>query len=817
MDNLPENNTQIKILALDDNLEDIRFLVQILTEQGYRINGIADDRRLFSIAIATKPDLIILDGVLPNISGYQLCEQLKANEHTQHIPVIFISASHKSADKIRAYSVGGVDYVTKPLQAEEILVRINAHLALGQMHRELQVKNQQLEKEIAKRKQIQQILERSKENYRNVVERGNDGIVIINKGCIEYHNPQMADMLDYGPDQLVGRNIDELVARQDQAKIQQRYMDEYNNDLIAGRVEVALYNAAGQPVPVEINASVIDYADHKAVLAFVRDITKRKIAVNALKNSEFRLKLAQRIAKTGSFEYDWDTDETFWSDQLYRLLGYQPDEFVPNFARFKEHIHHEDVKIFENAYNNAIANQTTYSLEYRIIQKNGMVRYLYAETLFERGASNKIIKSYGTLVDITERKSAESALVRLYNAIEQATDSIAITDNDGIIQYTNPAFGRESGYKQKDILGHTHRLVKSDQHLPEFYEDLWQTIQAGNFFRAEFINRRKNGQLYCQEQSITPIIDHLGRITHYVAVGRDTTERQKMEAKLLKAYQDVNSLNSHLQQELHLAHDIQQGLLPPGKPDWPDLDVICYSEPALQVGGDLYVYKQFKLMTRGSGQEINDNSPLPYQVTPDHYIVALGDVSGKGMPAALLMAVSLVMLQAFSRHTLRPSRLLNHLDRAIMPYTKTTRQNCALVFAEITPPSANVLDPNKKGILRVANAGCVTPIIKRANGLVEWVDIGGMPLGVGLGLQLGYKELSLKIATGDFIILTSDGVIEANNANGEMFGFDRLEQTVITGPMKTAENMLDHIKKNVLTFTEGAEQHDDMTIVVIKV
>ncbi|MDM8520470.1 PAS domain S-box protein [Anaerolineales bacterium HSG6] len=817
MDNLPENKAQIKILALDDNLDDIRFLVHVLTKQGYQVNGIADDRQLFSIAIATKPDLIILDGVLPNISGYELCEQLKTNERTQHIPVIFISASHKSADKIRAYSVGGVDYVTKPFQAEEILARMNAHLALGQMHRELQAKNQQLEKEVARRKQLQQILERSKENYRNVVERGNDGIVIISKGRIEYHNPQMADMLDYGTDQLVGRNIDELVVLQDKAEIRQRYMNEHDVPPIAGRIEVGLYNATGQPVAVEINASVIDYADHKTVLAFVRDITKRKLTNKLIKDSEFRLKLAQRIAKMGSFEHDWITNETFWSDQLYRLLGYEPGEIESDLTQFKQLIHPDDIDVFETAYNEAIENQTTYNLEYRIVQKNGMIRHLYAETLFERGASDKIKKSYGTLIDITERKNAEATLVRLYNAIEQAADSVAVTDNDGIIQYVNPAFEQESGYNQKDVLGHTHRLIKSDQHLPEFYEELWQTIQAGNFFRAEFINRRKNGQFYCQEQSITPIIDQLGRITHYVAVGRDITERQKMEAKLLKAYQDVNSLNSHLQQELHLAHDIQQGLLPPGKPGWPDLDVICYSEPALQVGGDLYAYKQFKLMTRGSGKDMNDKSPLPYQVTPDHYIIALGDVSGKGMPAALLMAVSLVMLQSFSRHTLRPSRLLNHLDRAIMPYTKTTRQNCALVFAEITPPSANTMDSNKNGILRVANAGCVTPILKRANGLVEWVDIGGMPLGVGLGLQLGYKELTIKIAPGDFIVLTSDGVVEANNADGEMFGFDRLEQTVVTGPMENAEIMLDHIKKSVLTFTEGAEQHDDMTIVVIKV
>ena len=118
--------------------------------------------------------------------------------------------------------------------------------------------------------------------------------------------------------------------------------------------------------------------------------------------------------------------------------------------------------------------------------------------------------------------------------------------------------------------------------------------------------------------------------------------------------------------------------------------------------------------------------------------------------------------------------------------------------------------------MQVANAGCITPIVWRVGGSVEWVDVGGMPLGTGLGVQVGYAEIQIALAPGDLVVFTSDGVVEAQNSIGHMFGFERLEQAVQSGEAyASARRMLAHLKTKVSAFVGETEQHDDLTIVVI--
>ena len=215
-------------------------------------------------------------------------------------------------------------------------------------------------------------------------------------------------------------------------------------------------------------------------------------------------------------------------------------------------------------------------------------------------------------------------------------------------------------------------------------------------------------------------------------------------------------------------------------------------------------------------------------------MVAVGDASGKGMSAALIMSISLVLLQAVFQQKLSPQELLSYLDTTLQPYTKPKHQNCALVCVELSP------SPKSEGgyTMRVANAGCIPPYIKRADGSVEFdEEMGGFALGQGLGAMHGYHEHTIELSPGDMVILTSDGVVEANNDAREMLGFERLEQIVRRFEPDTsfasqdlqgfknleglnpngAEAMLEHLKREVFAFTGDAEQHDDMTMVVLRV
>ena len=136
--------TQSNILIVDDVPANLRLLSQILTEQGYKVRAALNGAHALTAVQAVPPDLILLDIRMPEIDGYELCQRLKADGRTADIPVLFISALDETEDKVKAFAVGGVDYVTKPFRAEEVVARVETHLALRQLHRQLQAANAEL-------------------------------------------------------------------------------------------------------------------------------------------------------------------------------------------------------------------------------------------------------------------------------------------------------------------------------------------------------------------------------------------------------------------------------------------------------------------------------------------------------------------------------------------------------------------------------------------------------------------------------------------------------------------------------------------------
>jgi two-component system sensor histidine kinase/response regulator len=141
---MKNNQLKANILLVDDTQPTLRLLTDILTKQGYKVRGVLNGPTALKAARLSPPDLILLDIMMPEMDGYEVCVQLKADERTQDIPVIFISALDETLDKVKAFSIGGVDYVTKPFKAEEVLARIETHLALRNMQKQLERMNTEL-------------------------------------------------------------------------------------------------------------------------------------------------------------------------------------------------------------------------------------------------------------------------------------------------------------------------------------------------------------------------------------------------------------------------------------------------------------------------------------------------------------------------------------------------------------------------------------------------------------------------------------------------------------------------------------------------
>ena len=163
------------ILIVDDQRENLRLLESILSSWNYHVRAALNGPLAISSVQNSLPDLILLDIRMPGMSGYEVCERLKADERTRDIPVIFISALIEVADKIKGFSVGGIDYITKPLQKDDVLARVKIHLTLRQLHKQMEVQNLALQEEVRQREDAENSLQKAHDELeQRIMERTRD-------------------------------------------------------------------------------------------------------------------------------------------------------------------------------------------------------------------------------------------------------------------------------------------------------------------------------------------------------------------------------------------------------------------------------------------------------------------------------------------------------------------------------------------------------------------------------------------------------------------------------------------------------------------
>ena len=145
MDTPDQATFKADILIADDTPENLRLLSEMLETQGYRVRAVTSGKRALGSVQAALPDLILLDIMMPDMNGYEVAHELQKDQRTNHVPIIFISALSDIKDKVNAFTAGGVDYISKPFQLEEVLARVETHLKLRALQRQLEQRVQELE------------------------------------------------------------------------------------------------------------------------------------------------------------------------------------------------------------------------------------------------------------------------------------------------------------------------------------------------------------------------------------------------------------------------------------------------------------------------------------------------------------------------------------------------------------------------------------------------------------------------------------------------------------------------------------------------
>ncbi len=269
-----------------------------------------------------------------------------------------------------------------------------------------------------------------------------------------------------------------------------------------------------------------------AVLGTQTDITAAKQAEEEIRES--RRRYIALLANLPGMAYrcmnDRDWTMEFVSQRCLELTGYAPEDLINNRTFSYGRLIHPDFQ--EDVYNQwqqALDAGVSYEGEYKIRTRTGEEKWVWERGEGLLDPAGKVIALEGFIIDITSRKQAEFERERLVRVVEQSTETVVITDVNANIIYVNPAFCKATGYSREEALGKNPRILKSDQQGADFYRHLWDTLTSGQNWEGEFINRRKDGSLYTERASITPLRNASGKVVNYVAVKHDVTEERRSQ------------------------------------------------------------------------------------------------------------------------------------------------------------------------------------------------------------------------------------------------------------------------------------------------
>ena len=500
----------LDLILVEDSHVDAELEIDALKDTGCAAEvRLVEDEHAFRAALEERrPDAILSDWTLPLFSGRRALEV--ARECCPEVPFIFVSGTISETTALEALRIGATDYVYKDQlqQLGPTLIRA------------------------IKESQALRALRESETTYRSLFDNMLNGYAYCR---MLYQNDRPDDFIylsvneaferQTGLKNVTGRKVSEVIPG----------IRESDYRLIEFYGQVAMTGQAQQfeiyVVALEMWFSISVYSPRQDHFVAVFDvITGRKQAEEALIKSEARFRGIYENLQDVYIETAMDGVILDVSPQIevlsksqYKaedLLGrstlslycdpQRREELIVGLRRFGR------ISDFESIFTNRDGTEIPCSISATIrVDANGEPAGIAA-----------------TVRDISERKAHEEQLTKLSLAVEQSPESIVITDLAGNIEYVNAAFVRNTGYGREEVSGQNPRFLQSGKTPSESYQDLWDTLSQGGTWRGELYNRRKDGSEYTEFASISPIIQADGRVSHYVAVNEDITERKRSAEEL---------------------------------------------------------------------------------------------------------------------------------------------------------------------------------------------------------------------------------------------------------------------------------------------
>ncbi len=382
-------------------------------------------------------------------------------------------------------------------------------------------------RDITEQKQMEYTLRQSEEKWRAMIENSADSIMIVNKeGTILYINHTLPDHTNA---MLIGLTLYSFLPEKLHARLKKCF------DLVIATGQSSIFEVdypdpEGNYRHYESSVSILrDKGVADTFVVSARDVTERKLIEDKIRESEKELRGILGSMRDTYFRTNREGLLTRVSASVQQLIGYKPEQVLGvNAADF--YVNSEDNDAFENILK--AQNGTVLNYELPLKHKNGHHVWVLTNAQYYFDKNNNIAGVEGTTRDVTERKQTELQMGKLSRALEQTADVVLITDRQGIIEYVNRSFVCTTGFTKQESIGRKTSILKSGEQSNEFYAGLWRTIINGEVFNDVFINKKKDGTIYHEQKTITPLKDSHGEITHFVATGKDITERMQTQQRL---------------------------------------------------------------------------------------------------------------------------------------------------------------------------------------------------------------------------------------------------------------------------------------------
>ncbi len=377
-------------------------------------------------------------------------------------------------------------------------------------------------------------------------------------------------------------------------------------------------------------------------------------------------------------------------------------------------------------------------------------------------------------------------------ALNVAAEGITIADMrlpDQPLIYANEGFERLTGYPIDYVLGKNCRFLQGEDADPATVKKIRDALKSGNECTVEILNRTKNGKLFWNRLSLTPIRDPSGAITHYIGVQSDITATKRAEEATQEANRQLEIANRRMKRNLEAAARIQKSLLPVKTPQSEDVRFSWLFQPCDELAGDTL-------------------NVIP--LDEKRFAVYTVDVSGHGVRAALLsVTLSHWFSQLFqgperTAASFAPAEVAEELNRGFQMNTEN---------AQYFTMCYGIMDVESREF-RYVKAGSPPLIVARHNGTTEVVAVDGYP--VGLVEQPGYEEQLLKLTPGDRVFLYTDGVVEAEDEKESNYGTDRLAAEALCHREQALDDCVNAIMQSVRSWASPRGLLDDVSILAFE-